>query len=68
MSFGFNMNEPNIEYHLMKALIELDLVREEYIYRKNKQKSDEISYLMKEILSRNRKLSTMWDKEQSKWI
>jgi hypothetical protein len=61
------MEDKEVERHLLMALIELDLIREEYLNRKNRQASDNISRIMMMITKGNIDLSAKWTEEQHKW-
>jgi len=58
----------DIEHHLMKALYELDLVREDYFYRKNKRKSDHIDRIIKSVIKEHPNLKERWIEEKEKWV
>ena len=53
--------------HLLMALIELDLIREDYLSRKNRQSADNLSRAIQIILNDNQDIKTKWIEEQTKW-
>jgi len=62
------MEELEIERHLIKALTELELIREDYLYRKNRKKVDAIDRAMRIILNEYPELVDKWAEERYKWV
>jgi hypothetical protein len=61
------MEDEDIEHHLIKGLYELDLVKDEYLFRKNKRMADIIARNIETILKHHPKVAIRWIKESKKW-
>ena len=67
MNFGRNNMEVDIKNHLMKALIELDLVKEELEFRQDYKNAIIINDCMEDILKYDEKMIKDWIQEKEKW-
>jgi len=61
------LDDRAIENHLVKALYELALIREEYIYRRDMRKSVIIKRSMDNLFKEFPKLKKRWKFEEEKW-
>jgi len=57
----------DIKSHLMKALIELDLIKEELQFRKDYKNAIVINNCMEDILKYDEKMLKDWTQEKEKW-